>query len=137
MINMKKLLLLIIMSIVLVGTSIIIYKNVIKFSQSSCIQIDTGIMLDKMENQQTFTVYFYQTNCVSCMQVSNIINSYIQETGDEIYAIDLNNTNYQNYLANVLKIQGTPTIIRFVKGKETNRLVSVFDAQELEECIVE
>lgn len=129
----------IILSVLLISCALLICVriagNVNIENQNEYIDIGADIMLGKIENQETFTVYFYQEDCNGCMEVNDVLNTYIKSTGDQIYAIDLNNTDYPQYLVNILKIQSSPTIIRFEKGQEQSRLSSVFNLEELKKCI--
>lgn len=132
---MKKIIITIISIVAAISIGIVIYCSIRSITTNDCIQISTGDMMSKIENHQTFTVYFYQQGCGSCVEVSGVIKSYIKNTGADIYMIDLNNTDYKNYLANSLNIQGSPTVIRFVNGMEKARLTSTFTYEDLKECI--
>lgn len=134
---MKKVIIALISTILIIIIGANVYSKVLDITKNDCIEINTSDMMSKIENRQTFTVYFYQQGCGSCVEVLNIINTYIQETGEVIYKIDLNNTDYQNYLANTLNIQTSPTVISFVDGKEKARLTSTFTYEELKTCIEE
>lgn len=134
---MKKIVITSLSCIMMLIIVIVVYKNIVNMTKNSYVQIDTGDMLTKIENQQTFTVYFYQDNCSACMDVNSVLEEYIQTTNDVIYSVNLNTTDYKNYLADTLNIQSSPTVIRFVNGEEVNRITSVFTYDELVNCIEE
>lgn len=132
---MKKIFLVIIFLISVMVIGGVVYLNIFNVMQNGCKRIDTDDLMYKIENHQTFTVYFYQQNCGACIEASEIIESYIKNSGKDIYMIDLNETNYKNYLAFTLNIQESPTIIHFVSGEEKARLISTFTYEQLKECI--
>lgn len=134
---MKKIVITSLSCIIVLIIVIVVYKNIVGMTKNSYVQINTGDMLTKIENHQTFTVYFYQDNCSACMDVNSVLEEYIQTTNDVIYSVNLNTTDYKNYLADALNIQSSPTVIRFVNGEEVNRLTSVFTYDELINCIEE
>lgn len=103
----------------LVGSEPALYKKV------------SSDQIKKMkEEQETFIAYFYQENCAPCKQVNPIINDYIQTTGKDIFAVDINADKNKNLLMEGFNIEGTPTVIFINSGKEENRFLSVFGKDE-------
>lgn len=94
--------------------------------------ISTETAQEMIDKNETFILYLYQKNCASCRQVKPIINDYIRNTHNEIFAIDINADENKNYIIQDLNIQGTPTVIFYNSGKETGRFISVFSKKEFE-----
>ena len=112
-----------------------IYSGLSNVQKMKVTIISSGELIEKIENRDNFTAYFFQTGCSGCDKVAPIINEYIENTNIPIYAVNLETAEYPAYLLEVLKIQSSPTIITFSSGKEIGRLSTVFSLAELEECI--
>ncbi|MFD3447215.1 thioredoxin family protein [Microbacteriaceae bacterium 4G12] len=85
------------------------YKNQISLEQ---LQKD-------MQAKQDATIYFYQTNCSHCANVSPIVVPMAEKMKIDMKVIDL-----EKYPAgwDEFNIKGTPTIIRYKGGKEVSRI---------------
>ena len=128
------------LSITIVLTLIIVIgvlNGIYNTNKNYYTEITTGEMMEKVENGESFVIYFFQEHCNGCEQVRPILNSYIKNSGRPIYAINLNTADYPGYLAEVLHIQGSPTIISYKDGDEVGRLSTAFSSEELDLCIQE
>ncbi|BDU86875.1 thioredoxin family protein [Clostridium perfringens] len=110
---------------------------ILTFSISNLIQNEKPLYKDssinevkmKIQNKESFILYLYQKQCPSCLQIKPIINEYIQSTGNEILAVDINNDKDKNFIVQDLNISGTPTVIFYKEGNEISRLISVFNEE--------
>ncbi|MGG3279569.1 thioredoxin family protein [Paenibacillus solani] len=90
--------------------------------------------IEKMiQENETFIAYFYQKNCPSCKQIKPILNNFIEESGKDIFAVDINSDDHKNLLIQDFEIQGTPTVIFYKSGEEKFRFISVFNKEEFDE----
>lgn len=108
----------------LINTEVALYKN-----------ISTNEIQKMIENDESFIVYMYQKSCPSCEKIRPIINEYIRNSNNEIFAVDINSDENKNYLLQDLNIQGTPTVIFYSNGNETGRFTSVFTKEEFEKKV--
>ena len=109
-------------------TIIFIYsaQNLIKSEKKLYTVITTEDLISKINNDDSFTIFFYQKYCMPCKEVETIINEYINIELKPIFAIDLSNADKESYLINIIKTSETPTVISFRKGKEIKRISSIF-----------
>lgn len=105
-------------------------KNLINYEKNLYTIITTDDLIEKINKDESFTIFFFQKNCMACKEVEPIINSYIKNTNKPIYAIDLSNAEKESYLLNIIKISETPTVIYYTQGKEDKRLTSIFTDEE-------
>lgn len=95
--------------------------------------IDTQTVEAKKQDNEDFIIYLYQEQCAPCEQVRPIINEYIEDNNvDNIYAVDVNNSD--NVLNSVIdyEITMTPTIISFTNGNEAQMIEGAFTQQDFE-----
>ncbi|WP_044748927.1 thioredoxin family protein [Bacillus alveayuensis] len=73
----------------------------------------------KLENKETVTVYFYSSTCPHCKKTTPIVVPLAKELG-----IDLKMFNLLEFEEGWDKynIEGTPTIVHYVDGKEVKRI---------------
>jgi thiol-disulfide isomerase/thioredoxin len=73
----------------------------------------------KLENKETVTVYFYSSTCPHCKKTTPIVVPLAKEMG-----IDLKMFNLLEFEEgwDKYKIEGTPTIVHYVNGKEIKRI---------------
>lgn len=110
----------------LINSDVVLYEN-----------ISTESLKEMINEKQTFILYLYQKNCMSCKQVKPIINEYIRKSNKSIFAIDINYDENKNYILQDLNVQGTPTLIFYNQGKETSRFNSIFTEKEFSEKLEE
>lgn len=85
----------------------------------------------KISSEDEITVYFYKDNCQPCSKMKQIINKYIKETDNDIYAININeDTDYMFKITDTYNIEYTPTIIILKKNKEVDRIDSLVSEKE-------
>jgi thiol-disulfide isomerase/thioredoxin len=73
----------------------------------------------KLENKETVTVYFYSSTCPHCKKTTPIVVPLAKKMG-----IDLKMFNLLEFEEgwDKYKIEGTPTIVHYVDGKEVKRI---------------
>lgn len=131
MILMKKIITIILLSLISIYFVFNAYKNIITSQKNMCVKIETEELILKIEGQETFAVFFYQNNCISCKQVTSVLNEYIQKTGVNIYALDLSSASKPGFIASVIGIEESPVIIFYDEGEEVMRLRGVFSLEEI------
>lgn len=91
--------------------------------------------LEKLVNSNKPSyVYFYQTDCIYCKEVSPVIIPMAKEMGIELKEHNLqeNPDNWEKY-----GIEGTPTIILFEDKKEVKRIVGAQENKVFEDWFKE
>lgn len=85
---------------------------------------------EKIKNEETFTIYFYQSTCPHCKVTSPIVVPMAEEMG-----IDLKLYNLLEFEDgwNQYHIEATPTIVHFEKGKEVDRIVGAKEPEVFQE----
>jgi thioredoxin-like negative regulator of GroEL len=80
----------------------------------------------KLANKEDVTVYFFQSTCEWCKQATPILMPMTEDMG-----IDLVQYNLYEFKEGWDKygIEGTPTIVQFKGGKESNRIVNLQDEE--------
>ncbi|RAK19399.1 thiol-disulfide isomerase/thioredoxin [Anoxybacillus vitaminiphilus] len=73
----------------------------------------------KLENKETVTVYFYSPTCSHCQKTTPIVVPLAKEMGIDLKMFNLLEfeDGWDKY-----KIEGTPTIVHYVDGKEVKRI---------------
>ncbi|MGC6174896.1 thioredoxin family protein [Lacrimispora sp. 38-1] len=99
--------------------------------------INVDDIKERIDNKQSFVLFFYQKTCLGCKEIKPIINTYIHKTGNQIYAIDINDIDDKSYLIQNLNISGTPTVIFYKNGIEKDRIINIFNMELLEAKINE
>lgn len=128
---MKKVIISLISLILIVVIGLVFYTKMFKIEKPLYTKINTQ-QIEKMKNEKKdFTVYLYQENCAGCKRMKPIINEYIKENDDKIYAIDVNNSDDVKYLSNKLKVKETPTFVFYENGEEKNREIGQLSKEEL------
>lgn len=73
----------------------------------------------KLANQEDLTVYFYSPTCPHCKKVTPILMPLAKKMDIDI--LQLNVLEYDSAWDDY-RIEGTPTLIHFEKGRETARI---------------
>ncbi|MBA2871911.1 thiol-disulfide isomerase/thioredoxin [Anoxybacillus calidus] len=73
----------------------------------------------KLKNKETVTVYFYSSTCPHCKKTTPIVVPLAKEMGIDLKMFNLLEfeDGWDKY-----KIEGTPTIVHYVNGKEVKRI---------------
>lgn len=106
------------------------YQITDAFEKNLYTVITTDDLMEKINKDESFTIFFLQKNCMACKEAEAVINAYIKETNEIIYAIDLTNAKKKSYLISIINISETPTVIRYARGEEEKRLTSIFTKEE-------
>jgi thiol-disulfide isomerase/thioredoxin len=85
-------------------------------------QIPIDTLKDILAKEEDATIYFFSPTCGACQQTSPILVPLAKEMG-----IDLKLFNLLEYKDNwgTFNIEKTPTIVRYKKGKEVDRIVGL------------
>lgn len=127
---MKKKFIIFIMFILCIIIILYSSKKLINFEKNLYTVITTDDLMEKINKDESFTIFFLQKNCMACKEVETVINEYIKETNEIIYAIDLTDAKKKSYLISIINISETPTVIRYARGEEEKRLTSIFTKEE-------
>ncbi|MBB6443437.1 thioredoxin family protein [Bacillus benzoevorans] len=78
----------------------------------------------KLANKEDVTVYFFQSTCEFCKQATPILMPLAEDMGINLVQYNLLEfeEGWDKY-----RIEGTPTIVQFKKGKETARIKDLRD----------
>lgn len=95
-------------------------------------QVSSTEIEKKTHGKESFIAYFYQKNCPSCKQIKPILNDFVEQSGKDIFAVDINSDDYKNLLIQDFNIQSTPTVIFYELGEEKFRFLSAFSKEEFE-----
>lgn len=79
----------------------------------------------KMQTGEDFYVLFYHPECPFCQRAAPLAFSASSSTGKTLYSVNINPE-----LSKGLRIQGTPTIIHFQGGEESDRLEKLRSYEE-------
>ncbi|OLR22811.1 thioredoxin family protein [Bacillus cereus] len=82
-------------------------------------KISLSNLKKNLEEKKEETIYFYQTSCFHCQKISPIIVPMAKYLNIDMKVMDIETLEdpWDEY-----KIAGTPTIIHFKDGKESNRI---------------
>ncbi|AXR19670.1 thiol reductase thioredoxin [Bacillus thuringiensis] len=82
-------------------------------------QITPDQLQSKILNKEHKVVYFYQTNCQYCKNVTPIVIPMAEKMNINMEVINLeeNPEGWKEF-----NIEGTPTIVNYKNGKEINRI---------------
>ena len=105
---MKKKFIIIIMFILCIIILLYSSKKLINFEKNLYTVITTDDLMEKINKDESFTIFFLQKNCMACKEAEAVINAYIKETNEIIYAIDLTNAKKKSYL--ITKTSHTNTV---------------------------
>lgn len=95
--------------------------NQIRFEKNYYTTITTE-QFKKNINNKEFVVYFYKKDCNACALLKKDINGIVEKYKIDVYAVDIMNTDNNEIIYDYADIEYTPTIIRFINGKEKERL---------------
>ncbi|MDX8366822.1 thioredoxin family protein [Cytobacillus sp. IB215665] len=84
---------------------------------------------EKLANNESATIYFYQSTCPACKVTSPIIVPMAEEMGIDLKLYNLLefNEGWDEY-----NIESTPTIVQYKDGKEVSRLNGAVGAEKFE-----
>ena len=125
---MKKHLILVIISILLVGLGILFFVLASDTSASHVKKLTISELKEKIDNKDSFILVITQDSCSHCKSYLPVINKIGKEYDITFY--DISQTNLSNedatYLKNIANISGTPTTVFIEEGEEKstiNRLI--------------
>lgn len=131
---MKKVIVILITSILVVGASIFIYRGMTedKIYYSST---NLNAIPNKVKNKDKVILFFEQEGCPTCELVKPIINQYAKEHKNIVYSIVMNKEKDLGKESKKYNIQGTPTLLYYVNGKEVYRSQGGFTQSQFDEVI--
>ncbi|KAF6587055.1 MULTISPECIES: thioredoxin family protein [Paenibacillus] len=79
-----------------------------------------------IDSKTSFIMYIHKTNCPACQQMKPVVKKVIETGKTNMYAINLDEKdNYNVSFLKANRIDKTPTLIVYEKGKEKNRLEGI------------
>ncbi|MBM0065762.1 thioredoxin family protein [Alkalicoccobacillus gibsonii] len=87
---------------------------------------------ERLNNEETFTVYFYASECPHCREATPRLNEIAEELGEDIPQYNLREfeQGWDDY-----NIQSTPTLVHFKNGVEEQRLVGAAENEVFEQFL--
>jgi len=120
---MKKILKILSLFLVLV-VFLVGCKDDNKEEEKYLVEIDYYTLNQKLENEDNFILEVVQTGCSNCTAFSPKFEKILEKHGLKAFSLnitDLSKEDSDNFLSR-FKVDGTPTVIFFEKGKETSTL---------------
>lgn len=98
------------------------------------VNVDYEDFNTKLENKEDFILEVVQTGCSNCTAFSPKFENVLEEYEITAYSLnltDMTESDRKNFL-DTYKVDGTPTVIFFKKGKETSTLKRITGNQNKE-----
>ncbi|MDY0407832.1 thioredoxin family protein [Virgibacillus soli] len=89
---------------------------------------------EKLDKKEDITVYFFSPECSYCMETTPILFPLADSMDVDIQQLNL--LEYPDE-ASKFKIEGTPTLIHFKDGQETDRLVGLQEEEDFKTFLSE
>lgn len=80
----------------------------------------------KLENDESLTVYYFSPTCVHCQRTTPIVVPVTEELGVDMKKMNLLEFDKMDYY----DVEGTPTIIHYEDGEEVARIVGEHSEEE-------
>ncbi|MDD3452893.1 MAG: thioredoxin family protein [Bacilli bacterium] len=95
--------------------------------------------MEKVNNNETFIIFLYQTGCTHCEAFEPKLNEVISNYDLTIYALNLIDLTDEEYakVENKTFVAGTPTTVYFKEGKKVSKLVGDKDKEDLIKFLVD
>lgn len=89
---------------------------------------------EKIKNKETFTLYFYSSDCIYCMEATPNLVSLSKELNIDIPQFNLMEfpEGWEQY-----NIKYTPTLVQYVDGVEINRVIGLLSKEEYKKWLEE
>lgn len=89
---------------------------------------------EKIKNKETFTLYFYSSDCIYCMEATPNLVSLSKELN-----IDIPQFNLMEFPEGWVQydIEYTPTLVQYVDGVEINRVVGALSKEKYKKWLEE
>ena len=87
----------------------------------------------KVENNETFLLFLWQTGCSHCEAFEPTLNKVIKANNLEVYGLNLAEVTEEQYevVKNKTFMTGTPTLVYFKDGKNESKLIGEQSESEL------
>lgn len=112
--------------------------NTSEYSNIKKINFDE--VLKKSANKESFILIATMTSCSHCIEYKPIINEVLSKNNLFAYEIDLQeiNSSDRKEFTNMYEVDGTPTTLFFINGKEntTNRLIGSKEEKDIKEALI-
>lgn len=87
-------------------------------------KISANELKNKIDNQESFIVYFGKETCPYCRNLSPVLKKFNDKINNSLFYFDINGKDnddaMKNYIKNELNVKKVPTTLSFVKGTATN-----------------
>ena len=89
---------------------------------------------EKLNNKETVTVYYYSSDCKYCMDATPLLVELSEELSIDIPQFNLMEfpDGWEKY-----NIEYTPTLVQYVDGEETARVIGAFSKEEFKQWLEE
>lgn len=112
-------------AIIVIGIALLFFLNNAN-EETGVNAVSADELEQKIDEEEEVVVYFWQTGCEYCEQVK----PYVEPLIEEYDAVSINLTDHNVWTT--YGINGTPTMIRFKDGQETNRVEGAVSEQQYE-----
>ncbi|TSB45008.1 thioredoxin family protein [Alkalicoccobacillus porphyridii] len=89
---------------------------------------------ERLDNEESFTVYFYASDCPHCREATPRINEIADELGEDIPQYNLR--EFEQGWADY-NIDSTPTLVHYSNGVEAQRVVGAAENEIYERFLTE
>lgn len=134
-----KLTMIIIGIIIIIAGLFLILNNIGKVKHTTYIDITYDEVMAKIDNEESFIIFLYQTGCSHCESFEPKLNNVITKYNLEIFSINLKDLTDEQYskLENKTFVSGTPTTVYFEKGKKKDKLTGDKDESKLIKFLID
>lgn len=84
--------------------------------------ININLLENKIKNEDEILVLYFKKDCLPCSALKETLNELNKDEKYMIYAIDIDDEVNDTSFLDKVKIEYTPTFIKYVNGKEYKRL---------------
>lgn len=136
--DMKKILIVILSIVLLIGLSFLIYRTFLK-KITTYTEVDYNQTLEKINSNERFALFIGSATCPHCTMYKVTVNDVIKDYNINIYYIDISKlTNEQYaYLNSHFPFKGTPVTIIIEDGKEYERQTCRIEGAKSYDYVVE
>ena len=108
-------------------------------SSNTITEIDYSKLEEMIDNKESFILEIIQTGCSHCEEFSPRFQAVLKTNDKEAYSLNLYNLNEEEakkFSELTTSVSGTPTVLYFKDGKETNHKINgAVDNENIEEFL--
>lgn len=95
--------------------------------------ITTSQYTEKINDGDSFFVYFYSPQCAYCKKASPLLNRKLKNSHIACYGIDTSvEENKDHALFNSINLNEIPALIKYENGKEVKRIISDLSQKDID-----